>query len=337
MKCGNVRRYVCLAVVALTSIGVTSGGVATAGSTMARAATAQASTLDPSHGGKATDWTVVTPSIVPDTLPPLGLPRCHASEISATAITRPIPGGVAGIMRLRGDHCAIYSTTGPDQLAADGTALGVASTPWSQEADPPDVALSSNALLDGRANWSFTWLGSWCGDPATSISLQLNRNRGIVTAPLTGAQPDCATGPTTSPSTLRPGVANFPTSPDMWSPPSWAALQDKLAAPAVLHSTLLRHVAVTITNPSNHDIPLAPCPTYALTAFTPRGDGGTTSPYGGTLRCHRQPRVVPADGSVVIRLAPSRYDVGHHARHLSLTFAVVGLPVVKTTSAIAHH
>jgi hypothetical protein len=294
-----------------------------------------APTVDPSHGGKAAAWRVITPPLVPTIGgPPPQQPHCHATDVAAHATTRLIPGGVAGLIHLQGDHCEIHSRTGPDELRGGDATLDVTAVPLNKQKDAPDVARSDIALDSGKVIWSFTWTGSWCGSHPTSVLIPLNKSHGEVMAPLTGPTPGCHANPGNQPSVLTAGPPGFPHRPDLAAPPAWSGLRASLHAPKVRRSGDLPKLSVTLTNPTHADITLAPCPSYALTVFNHRGDGGTTDHYGRALPCPYQARVIAANTRVMLRLPHSHFDpqgIARPGHKLTITFAILGVP-----AAVAH-
>jgi hypothetical protein len=269
--------------------------------------------------------------------PPAQAP-CNATDVTASATTRPIRHGVAGIVRLKGDHCSIDSKAGPDELRSGDTALGVRAIPWNQQSDPVAVPGYEFPLAAGNAVWSFTWTGSWCGSHATSIVMPLTNSHGDVVAPLAGPHPACAAGPTTTPSILRAGAPGIPGQPDLPAPAEWSGLRAKLHLPKVLHSAKLPHLAVRLRNITGHDIVLAPCPAYAIVAFNRRGEGGTAKGYGSSFPCPGHPRVIPAHGAPIVAIPASHYSrrlVAPHGGHVKVTFAIRDVPPASAHARVA--
>lgn len=314
--------------VATASVLAVVWGTATSG-----AAASKSPTDDPSHGGKAAAWRVIAPALVAShEPPPLKQPHCRASQVTAYASTRPLPGGVAGIVHLRGHHCAIHSKTGPDELRSGDATLDVTAIPLNKQPDRPYLAAAS-----GRLIWSFTWIGSWCGDHPTSVVVPLTKHHGEVRAPLTGPVPGCHANPTNQPSVLTAGPRGYPHGPDFAAPPSWKDLTASLHAPKVLHGSKLPNLSVTLTNPTDTDIPLAPCPSYALTVFSRHG-GGTAKGYGSAFPCHYQARIVPANSDVTVKLPDSRFyrrGAAPHGGKVKITFAILGVPSAVTHARVA--
>jgi hypothetical protein len=168
--------------------------------------------------------------------------------------------------------------------------------------------------------------------------MPLTKSRGDVMASLTGPQPDCAAGPTTTPSILLAGAPGNPGQPDLPAAADWSGLRAKLNMPKVLHSAKLPHLSVRLRNITSHDILLAPCPTYAIVAFNQRGEGGTAKGYGSTFPCHLHPRVIPADGSTIVPIPDSHYPRGiiaPHGGHVTVTFAIRGIPPAVAKARVA--
>jgi hypothetical protein len=291
-------------------------------------------TDDPSHGGSDRAWTVVVPPLFPPHGPAVPrLHHCTAAKVTAHATTRTIPGGVAGLVRLKGDHCSIFSDAGPDELRGGDTTLDVDTTPWSTQTDPLDTGRSDIPRDYGDLIWSFTWTGSWCGSNATAIVVPLVKDGGDVMAPLKGPEPGCHANPGNVRSVLLPGAPAAPGVPDMRPGADWSGLTAGLSMPKVLHSTKIRHLVVTFTNSTDADIPLAPCPTYAIGAGGKRGSG-TAKGFGHSLPCPYEPRVVPANGHVHVHLPNSAFFRGavpNRGGRLTVTFEILGVP-----PAIAH-
>jgi hypothetical protein len=323
-----------------TALSTSAAGAAllVASTAIAGSAITKPPTDDPSHGGKSAAWRVFHPPLVPVIGgPPRVQPHCRAADVTAYATTRLIPGGVAGIVHLRGDHCEIHSKTGPDELRGGDATLDVRAVPLNQQKNPPEIPKSENALANGKAIWSFTWIGSWCGSHPTSVLIPLNKAHGDVMAPLTGPAPGCHANPGNQPSVLRAGPAGFPHRPDLADPPAWAGLKASLHAPKVRHDGRLPKLSVTLTNSTNSDIPLTPCPSYSLTVFNHRGEGGTADPYTAALRCPYQARIVSANSAVAIKLPKSSFDprgvarTGHKVR---ITFGILGVPPAVTHARV---
>jgi hypothetical protein len=316
------------AVTAATLLMIISGSTAATGGT-------KPPTVDPSHGGKDAAWRVIAPPLFPVVGGPAPTqPPCHASDITAHAVTRVIPGGVAGIVHLRGDQCSITSKAGPDELRSGDTTLNVASTPWNEEPDPLSAPRSDIPLAAGHAVWSFTWTGSFCGSTATSIVTPLTKKRGDVVAPLSGPQPGCEANPSATPSVLTPGAPVSPHQPSMPPGGGWSDLTAHLSVKPVIHQPLLRRMTITLTNPTDTDITLAPCPTYSLAVGTKHWRE-TPDPYQSALPCAYQARVVTAHQQVVIPLHDNRFDIPRfahrHRSRLTVTWAVLDVP-----QAVAH-
>jgi hypothetical protein len=304
------------------------------GAGVATAAAVKPPTDDPSHGGKAAAWRTIAPPLVAEHgPPPPHQPHCMAADITAHAKTRLIPGGVAGIIHLHGDHCEIHSKTGPDELRGGDTTLDVKSVPRDQQTDRPYVQRADLALDSGRAIWSFTWIGSWCGNHPTAVVIPLTKSHGEAMAPLTGPVPGCHANPGNQRSVLTAGPPGFPRGPDFGAPPAWKDLTAALKAPMVLHSAKLPNLRVTLTNPTDTDIPLAPCPSYSLTVFSRHG-GGTAKGYGSAFPCHYQARIIPAHSHVAVKLPDSHFyrsAAAPHGGKVKITFAILGVP-----PAVAH-
>lgn len=315
-----------------TTVTISAAGAAllVAATTIVGSATTKPPTDDPSHGGKAAAWRVINPPLVPVIGgTPRQQPHCNAADVTAHATTRLIPGGVAGIVQLRGNHCEIHSKTGPDELRGGDATLDVKAVPLNQQKAPPEVPRSENALANGKAIWSFTWIGSWCGNHPTSVLIPLNQSRGDVRAPLRGPVPGCHASPGNQPSVLTAGPPGFPHVPDFGDPAAWAGLKAKLHAPKVRRDGRLPKLSVTLTNSTNTDIPLAPCPSYSLIVSTHQGAAETADDYGRALRCRYQARIVPASSAVTVKLPNSTFDprgVARPGRKLKITFAILGVP-----------
>jgi hypothetical protein len=332
MIMSNVARHAALAATTLMII----GGSAASGAANSHAE--RLPTVDPSHGGKAQAWTVVTPMMVPISGPaPHQQPRCDASDVTANAVTRIIPGGVAGIVHLRGKHCSIWSKAGPDELRSGDATLAVNSTPWSKQKNPIDTFRSDLPRWAGKLIWSFTWTGSWCGDPPTSVVLPLAKGHGEVLAPYSGPAPGCHAGPTVTPSILTPGAPGWPGSQDQAPGAGWGSLTNSLSIPKKVHGSTIHHISVTFANPTDTDVPLAPCPTYGITEYGKRG-GGVMGSLGLTLPCPYQARLVPAHGQVTIDLPPVDFwpdDVPERGGRLEVNFAIWGVPPAATHTHVA--
>jgi hypothetical protein len=280
-------------------------------------------------------------------------PPCKPDDVRATASTKAIVGGVAGVITLDGTHCALHITRGPTRLLdASGHELPAALDATTPKVNPPENPRPDLALADGHALWGFTWTGSWCGPAAASVVVPMTDDPtwpdaagpyGDLHVPLSGPAPTC-TG--SSHAVLRPGVAGRPaedSSPAeavLPAPPSWAGLEESLSIPATVSNTLPPYT-LTLTNPTETPITLSPCPAYGYAISVSRAGKGYPSAqdsFGpGSLPCPSRSQIDPYQ-SVTLTLPGVEIDAGSPTPYPkgSLVTVEVAIAGVATAKAVAH-
>jgi hypothetical protein len=240
---------------------------------------------------------------------------CHPVDVTATATTRAIVGGVAGVVHLQGKSCSLHVTLGTTGLLdAAGHHLKLTVVTKQSKVNPPDNVRPDLELAQGRALWGFTWTGSWCGAKAATVVLPMTddpsdpNNKGpyrTLQARLIGPQPLC-TG--RSSAVLRSGVpgstagVHWPADAVLPAPPSWAALGASISLPATSDPSVLAPFTLTLTNPTAQPIALSPCPEYTFLLAA----GSTEQAGPGVLPCHAH-ETVPAHGSAQFTIPAQDY------------------------------
>lgn len=274
-------------------------------------------------------------------------PTCSAAQVTATATTRPIVGGVAGVISLKASGCGLHITHGPTALLSrTGKSLGVRLDSTQPKVNPPLDPRSDWPLLTGDAVWGFTWTGSWCGVAAAQVLLPMTgdphdpadeEDHGTLRIPLTGPQPSCS-GRSTS--VLRIGIPGRAEEGVLPAPPEWSELRGAVSLPDVLHGTLPPY-ELTLSNPTAQAIWLSPCPQVGVLLAVRNSvghDPSASDTFGGqTLSCPVPP-VVPAHGSVHVTLQGWDFDQGieqpyHPGSVVTVEVAVAGMATAK---AVAH-
>ena len=280
-------------------------------------------------------------------------PPCQAHDIRATAQTRAIASGVAGVIQLVGNHCSLHIFPGPTALLDNsGQQLTLPVEPDHTLVNPaanqrPDLPLGA-----GVAAWGFTWRGSWCGPAAVAVVVALGddpayladpanpavRASGEVVAPLTGPAPPCDGH---SDAVFVPGVAGEPTDATLTSPPEWAGLRATLIIAATIASRTLPPAVVELLNTTATPIAMSPCPNYALTIESSVMGGTEVDGGGGSLPCALTPRLVPAHGTISYDLAGRGYDPGGpgdgaiEGTVVTIQFAIAGVPTATATPRVS--
>jgi hypothetical protein len=265
-------------------------------------------------------------------------PACVPSDVTATAQTRAIASGVAGVVELVGVHCSLQISTWPTGLldsAGNNLAIPVDATvttvnPALNQRTDVDLAL-------GSVNWGFTWRGSWCGPRAASIVIDLDANPSRpasgsadqIIAPLSGPAPPCKGQ---SAAVLVPGVPGGPTDATLTPPPEWAGLRATLTLPATTDGSTLSSAVVQLENTTTVPIVMFPCADYALDIDNSTAGGTALQGGGGALPCPQSPRVIPANGTISYDLGPQPYDEGDPGggatpgSTVTARFAIAGVP-----------
>lgn len=279
---------------------------------------------------------------------PLGRqqPPCLSAEVTATAKTRRVPGGVVGVVRLRGRACSLAGLGAPYLLLdARGIALGIPVPQGAVAVNPPGNGRPDLALGAGDAAWGFAWTGTFCGEPAAAVVLPLSPRVGEpaterVTAALTGPSPRCTQGLVGS--TFQPGVPGGPTDPVLPVPADWSALRLNVLDSGASTVAALTGLRLRVTNTGDADVLLTPCVAYSGVVSGPVLDQGSAGPAGypatelgtgGRIACGPEPLVVPAGSSVQVRLADvdltnSGFVAG---TKVAVKIAIASIPTAITT------
>jgi hypothetical protein len=265
------------------------------------------------------------------------------SDVTATAQTRPIVAGVAGVVELVGAHCSLHISAGPTELldsAGNRLVLQVDTTP--KAVNPAANQRSDLPLAIGIAGWGFTWRGSWCGAAATAVVLALDDGSSQpasssgerIVAPLTGPAPACHG---MSDAVLVPGVPGGPTDPTLTPPPQWAGLRATLTLPATTDGHTLPAVVVDLQNTAAVPITISPCPDYTLDIDSAVTGGTEMDAGGGALPCPQRAQVIPAHAAISYHLDARPYDQGgpgngaNQGSTVTARFAIAGIPTARAT------
>lgn len=279
---------------------------------------------------------------------------CQTRDVNATAVTKTIVGGVAGVLHLTGTGCSLHISQGPQQLvAADGRMLAVRTDDTPPATNPPRVPRDDLPLAAGNVLWGFTWTGSWCGPRAAGIVIVMKDDPGVngdhgsygaVRAPLTGPQPACVGD---SDAVLRPGIAGNPADDQgpvaadavLPVPPAWAGLRGGVTIPSTV-TDAVPAFTYTLTNRTDLPIPLSPCPEYStdISAGHPGSYGHSSITGEAPLPCRAADNVVPAHGSLRFTLKGANFDQGlpHPYPNGSVVTVEVAIAGVATAKAAAH-
>lgn len=271
---------------------------------------------------------------------------CVPGDVTATAETRPIASGVAGVVELVGAHCSLHISTWPTELLdSAGNDLGVPVDTTGTTVNPALNQRTDVPLALGSVGWGFTWRGSWCGPKAASLVVALDAapsepagGAGYeIAVPLTGPAPPCQ-GHSTA--VLVPGVPGEPTEATLTPPPEWAGLRATLTLPATTDGRTLSSAVVQLQNTTAVPIVLSPCPDYALDIDNATAIGSALQGGGGALPCPSPPQVVPAHGTLSYDLGAQSYDEGDPAggapqgSTVTANFAIAGIPTARATSRV---
>jgi hypothetical protein len=278
--------------------------------------------------------------------PPPVQAACAPADVTATAETRAIASGVAGVLELVGAHCSLHITAWSTELL-DGGGNNLA-VPVDATVTTVNPALNQRTDADlgvGSVGWGFTWRGSWCGPKAASIVIVLDANPSQpasgsadqIVAPLTGPAPPCE-GHSTA--VLVPGVPGGPTEATLTPPPEWAGLRATLTLPATTDGSTLSSAVVQLENTTAVPIVMSPCADYALDIENSTAGGSALQGGGGALPCPQSPEVVPANGTISYDLGPQTYDEGdpgggaNEGSTVTASFAIAGIPTALATARV---
>ena len=275
--------------------------------------------------------------------PALDQPACVPSDVTATAQTRAMASGVAGVVELVGAHCSLRISAGPAELLdSDGVPLALPVNRAVAAVNPaanqrPDVPLGS-----GIAGWGFTWSGSWCGPKAASVVIALDSDASQpasgsmqqIVAPLAGPAPPCQGH---AAAVLMPGVPGGPTEATLTPPLDWAGLRATLSMPATTDGHTLPAAVLELHNTTAVPIAISPCPDYALDIDSSVSVGTAMQASRGALTCPPSARVVPAHGAISYHLDAQPFDEGgpgdgaNHGSIVTARFAIAGIPTARAT------
>jgi hypothetical protein len=281
-------------------------------------------------------------------------PPCHPTDVTATATTRQIQGGVAGVIRLVGRTCSLHIEAGPTSLlSSDGQTLQVPLLALPS-VNPPQNVRPDLALYAGDALWGFTWNGSWCGQPAVAVVVPMGdgaydgsppHSYGDLHVPITGPQPTCHGH---SDSTLGQGVAGYdqgsspddPAQPVLGPPPGWSNLQLSLSAAPTTGATTVSPISASLVNPTDHAVALSPCPAYVVVilAADKGSTGSSDSSSSEDVPC-TPTTVVPAHGALTFTVPGLEFNQGlphpySSGSPVTLEVAIAGIPTAKATAHI---
>gem|GEM_PF-5761778 len=271
---------------------------------------------------------------------------CVPSTVTATAQTRPVASGVAGVVELVGAHCSLHVSVGPTELLdSAGNKLAIPVDTTATAVNPaanqrPDVPLGA-----GIAGWGFSWRGSWCGPVATAVVIAFDAGASRsassdgerIVAPLTGPAPPCQGH---SDAVLLPGVPGGPTDPVLTPPPQWAGLQATLTLPSTTDGHTLSGVVVQLRNTTAAPITMSPCPDYTLDIDSTVANGTAMDEGRGVLPCTPTAQVIPAHAAINYHLDARPYDQGgpgngaNQGSILTARFAIAGIPTALATARV---
>ncbi|MDT5010916.1 MAG: hypothetical protein QOH57_2533 [Mycobacterium sp.] len=279
---------------------------------------------------------------------------CRPRDVTTTAYTRQVQGGVAGVITLLGHSCSLHMSLGPTGvIGADGHALAARSVSLPSM-NPPENIRPDLALYAGNALWGFTWSGSWCGPRAAAVVIPMAdgafngepaRNYGDLHAPIVGPQPACQGH---SDATFEPGVAGYPgdpatsqpAQPVLSPPPSWSDLRLSLNAAPTTGATTVPAIGAALVNPTGQPIALSPCPRYLVEILAADSGSGGSSDSGNfeDLPCSAN-TVVPAHGSLAFTVPGISFDQGlphpyNSGSHVTVEVAIAGIPTAKAAAHI---
>jgi hypothetical protein len=278
--------------------------------------------------------------------PALDQTPCVPSTVTATAQTRPIASGVAGVVELLGAHCSLHISVGPTELLDNaGNKLAVPVDDTATSVNPAGNQRPDIPLGNGIAGWGFTWRGSWCGPAATAVVIALDEDSSQpasssgerIVAPLTGPTPPCHG---TSDAVLVPGVPGGPTDPTLTPPPQWAGLQATLKLPATTDGQLLSAVVVELRNTTAAPITMSPCPDYTLDIDSTVPNGTEMDAGGGVLPCTQPAQVIAAHAAINYHLDAGPYDQGgegdgaDQGSVVTARFAIAGIATARATTGV---
>jgi hypothetical protein len=98
---------------------------------------------------------------------------CTGKDVRATATVRTDPTGTFGVVHLTGQGCSLHVVRWPTTLTGhDGEDLKL-KTPGARNARILGDARPDLAEAAGDVDWGFGIAGSWCGEPAASVTLRI--------------------------------------------------------------------------------------------------------------------------------------------------------------------
>jgi hypothetical protein len=273
-------------------------------------------------------------------------PACLPSDVTATAQTRPIASGVAGVVELVGAHCSLHISSWPTELLdSAGNTLAIPVDATVTAVNPALNQRTDIPLGIGVAGWGFTWRGSWCGPAAAAVVIALDPDPSQpasgspthIVVPLSGPAPPCE-GHTDA--VLVPGVPGGPTDATLTPPPEWAGLRASLTLPATTDGHTLPAAVVELHNTTAVPITISPCPDYVLDIDSSVSGGTEMDGGGGAMPCPQSARVVPAHGTISYHLDAQPYDQGgpgngaNHGSIVTARFAIAGIATARATLGV---
>ena len=270
---------------------------------------------------------------------------CNASQITARAELRPTAYGLAGVVAMQGKECSIRYTPGPSALldSFKRPIVQAKSADTDMAINPPGNGRPDFALARGNAVWGFDWTGSWCGPAAAYVTVRLNDDPGfpspknLLLVPLDGPQLPCQGSSDTRMQTGLPGSPGQPTQlpPSQWQPLTLSVI----AAEAKATEGSVTGVVAVITNPTDQQIHLSPCPRYAVQTETHTPNGTEFDDQGpNTLACDTG-TLIAAHGQLRINIPSLTYGGGSPSGHgglargssVTINLALAGILTASTT------
>jgi hypothetical protein len=276
-------------------------------------------------------------------------PRCHPNEIIARAITKRGAYGVLGVITLRGTafrrvkiggryerlRCSLPIRHGPTGLLdQSGHTLQVPLARGNRE-NPPGNIRPDEALTNGSAWWGFSWLGSYCGPPATALRLPINPpGTPPLVVPLSGASLACHGR---SKSQLFDGVPGAPGDPVQPAPPAFSRLRLRLRVQAGTTRKRVADIKATLTT-TGADVVLSPCPSVDgyVSGTAGGGFGGPMQPF--PLDCVPGPTLVGKSHPLHFTIAgPLLTDARHRGADVHSTVTIrVALAGAPSATLVVH-
>jgi hypothetical protein len=271
-------------------------------------------------------------------------PNCSLTSITGGGQLEPIPGGVAGAIRLDANDCSLDGTKIIGLLGASGQSLDV------PVVDNPDTATPAQGLwyagLEGHITIGLGWYGSWCGARPSGVRVStpsgpLDVRFTLASQPTPGCQGR-------SESQLIQGATNVAGEPSQGARPDWRFLtatlnvgpHDSVAVgpspsgqATIPRGGPLTNVTLTLANRSGQSIPLEPNANYLIGVHDSRGDGTAVEAQGLLPLDQLQSPVIPQHSLVVLRLPDVNIADDYRdfvGSTLTVTFQMAGLETTST-------